>query len=232
MNNSEVSKVAMSMEEIIQYGKPTNVSDFIEAFRTPVEKLGKAIHAEFSGINYRGIKTHDVSVLRIDIDPGISYSNEAIGSRKNQIVVATKLQDSEIESAGQTLKLFIKQLELTPEDIQDGFIRLENVNEDIPKSNCPFSAGIRATSEALRAGKSGFIVSTSGELGLFPLIKDRTAGKEFKSKLEENNSNLLLELRNVSMNRVKHPLVERLIAESAFLIGKAISNRRIQSDIF
>jgi len=224
--------VALSIEDVMQSKKPNNVTEFLEAFRTPVETVGRALHTEFSGINYRGIRTHDVGVRRIDTDPYLDSTQDSIASRKNQIIIITKFQLNEIENVGQTFKLFLNELELSYQDIQDGFIRLEDVQEEIPKSKCYFSIGIRVTPEALKQGKSGFIVSSSGEIEIFPRIKQEFNEKKYRSKLEEKNSNLLLELRNVSINRIKHPLVERLLAEGAFLIGKAIADRKIKSDVF
>lgn len=229
MENRASRALVPTIEELIKLKNPNNVSDFLEAFHAPVEKIGLALHTEFSGINFRGIKTHDVRIRYSG--SGSWFSDpDSVFSAKNQTLISSSFQPNEFEEGNQVLRLFLNELKLSPSEILEGFIRLENTQEDIPRSTCPFSVGIIITPEALKQGKSGFIVSSSGELELFPRVKEDMGRKQFRSELEGKNYELFLGLRNVSVGEIKHPLVERLITECAFFIGKAVVNRKIKSE--
>jgi hypothetical protein len=226
---SNNSLVKATIGELIEQRKPKNVTEFLEAFHSPVGKLGLALHTEFSGINLRGVITHNVQIRHSGSQDHFPERNDMF-SRKDQILILADLKSEELEEKGQVLSLFLNELDLCPNEIEKGLIRLENTQEDIPKSDCPFSVGIIPTEEAIRLGKSGFIVSSSGEFQIFPKIKEKMGVKEFRSELEKKNYNLFLELRNISIGEIKHPLIERLITESAFLIGKAIADRKVKSE--
>lgn len=220
-----------TIQKLIEIKQPSNVTDFLEAFHSPVAKIGRSLHTEFSGINLRGVITHNVEVL-YDRPEGYYYANGSMSSidmQRDQITIITDLKRDELLGKGQVLNLFLNELELVSDEVEKGFIMLENTQEKIPESKCPFTVGVMLTEDALKKGKSGFRVSSSGKITVFPNIASERTEK-YRSGLENKNYKLFSELSNISKGEIKHPLVERLIVETAFLVGKAIVSRKAKSE--
>lgn len=240
MTTQEISPSFASIIPYVDGGltelvRPKTIVEFNEILNRSILDLGKALHTEFSGLNLRGIKTHEVRIHR----NGSSGNNApiiegGITLDRNTDAIITDIASSEVENSGSTLKMFFKQLELGPEDITKGIIVLRDTNEDILQSNCYYDLAFLIKENALKEGKSGIFLSSVGHVRLLPERKNagRTDVGEFRSELEKQNFELFARLGYSSPSAILHPLVVRGIVEAGLLIGKAVVNRKINSGVF
>lgn len=222
-----------------------DVEDFIARFQSPISQMGLALHKEFSGINLRGVNTHNVQVSRPSTHSSSTSERviENIRVEKDSMAIVTGLKPEEVDTAGMSLRLLMNQLQLTSVEVVKGVIVLRNYHEDIPKSRCPYEVGLIVSDEALKAGKSGLVLTDYGSLSLLPNPKDQREDLEdsfspitYRSQLEKRSVKILQALRSSSHNSsvtglsVFHPIVAAAIVEAATLIARAIYRRKIVPD--
>jgi hypothetical protein len=211
---------------------PTNVSEFVELLSQPVKDIGRALHTEFSGLNLRGIKTHNVSVYRGQPN-NFSSIVGGITLEPNTIVVVSELTPSEVtEAAGPALQLFLNQLQLKPEDITKGAIMLKQTHEYIAESSCPYDIALLVSEDAFQKGENGIIFKSYGSVQLLPEAIRLVGEKEYRSDLYEKNDKLFTAMSILSNEFIPNPLIARGIIEAARLVGKGVVARKIEATLF
>lgn len=211
-----------------------DISGLVDFFEKPLRGLGIAVHVQFSAINFRRYKTHDVDVAKTDKMP----SAGELSLDANQMSIITALTSEELAKTPPMLRKFFNQLDITDTDEVRGFFVLHHYNRDIGDPNFnTHDVGFLLNESEIEKGRFGFKLKATGEVVLMPdhtrrwgdikvLPGDFKGG--YTPEKEKEAYGAFYRLRGGLQN----PFKARAYLEATLLVGNAILARKIKSEYF
>lgn len=212
----------------------TDITGLINFFEKPLKGLGTAVHVEFSAINFRRHKTHDVKVIKTDSMP----SADEVPLDPHQMAIITALTPEELAQTPPMLRKFFNQLDITDTDEVRGFFVLHHYNYDIGDSNLnTHDVGFLLNESEIEKGRFGFMIKAMGAVNLTP---DNTRpwgdirvlpGEVKGGYTPEKEKEAYMAFRRLR-GGLYNPFIARAYLEATLLVGNAILARKIKSEYF
>lgn len=204
---------------------PRNVSEALQVIESPLQGIGRQLHVEFSGVNLRGLQTHDVQAQRNDFP---DQAHNLVLPEKS-MTIFTQLTPEELLGAGPALRMFLEEIGFDCQKDALGVLNLLRYNEPIEKSGDSFQVGITPTDEDMKEGRYGFLFKSYGSVHLAPEPRDPKSITDETVQRAQSSFNAL---NSVHLGNIHHPLFTRALYDCAVLVGTAIWNRKKQSEYF
>ncbi len=216
---------------------PATISEALSRVQDPIQNLKRDVHTEFSGINLRGIKSHEVASTRRVGRSASSYDFKGLYVRNGQMGIVTALEPSDFSQLNDSLKLFMAQIGLTPETAILGGIVLDEYEDDVDESANNYRVALLRDEKDRRTdGKSGVLFTSQGKVELVPEpnINPAARGNErvFLTEEEKAAYEAFEKLNDHSDKDVIHPYIASALINATLIVGSAIMRKKIQSGFF
>ncbi len=217
---------------------PTKISEVLSRVQDPIDSLKRDVHTAFSGINLRGIKSHDVmTTRRIGHRNASGYDLRGLYVKKGQMGLVTALESDDFQKVNDALGLFMGQIGLTPETAILGGIVLDDYEENVDESDNRFRVALLRDEKDRRTdGKSGLLFTSEGKVELVPEPNFNPAarGNErvFLTDDEREAYEAFEKLNDHSDAKVIHPYIAAALVNATQIVGAAIIRKQIQVDFF
>lgn len=224
-----VDGVILSHLSLDYHKQPKNLAELLECLNRPIKTVGEALHRQFSAINFRGARTHEVEISQVPSDEGYNNRRFYLPVGPNSMAICTVLDEADLEHTGEFLRLFLNQIALPPQKIRQGVVILSRVDIPYDESDYSFSVGILPADDELK-NKSlyGLQLTSHGSVSSIPVLETGVTGFEYAFEFEEENDKLFKKL-SYNPRHFIHPFVAKAVVEAANLVGRAIERRRVPS---
>ncbi len=213
--------------------KAVNISDALKRVQAPIDQLKQIVHNEFSGVNLRGMKTHDVLVTRrIGQRSSSSYDLKGLVTYSGEMGLAVDFNSGEIKFFD-PLRMFMAQVGISENDTLSGGLVLEEYDKNLDESSLGFRVALMKSCD--EDYKEGVLFDSKGKVSLIPEPKINPAsfgGRIFDSEVHQEAYQAFEKLNDTSNPKVIHPLISAGLVNAAILVGTAITRRKIRSDFF
>lgn len=217
----------------LRLDKAVNISDALKQIQEPVNYLKNAVHTEFSGVNLRGLPTHDVIVTRRTRKSSYdSYNLKGLDTHAGEMGLVVNFNLGEVKFFD-PLRMFMAQVGIIDNDHLSGGLVLEDYDKDLDESSLGYRVALMKGSDTT---KEGILFSSWGKVSLVPEPKINPASSRgdriFDSKMQQEAYEAFTTLNQMSDAKVIHPLISAALVNATILVGTAIAKRQLKTTFF